>query len=45
MARLREKLPNIPIQLDDMPSHEMEKQLQAHELHIAFTRQFAFKSN
>ncbi|MEY0435065.1 LysR family transcriptional regulator [Providencia huaxiensis] len=43
VARLREKLPNIPIQLDDMPSHEMEKQLQAHELHIAFTRQFAFK--
>ncbi len=27
-----------------MPSHEMEKQLQAHELHIAFTRQFAFKA-
>lgn len=44
VARLREKLPNIPVQLDDMPSHEMEKQLQAHELHIAFTRQFAFKT-
>ncbi|WP_272663530.1 LysR family transcriptional regulator [Providencia sp. PROV110] len=38
VARLREKLPNIAIQLDDMPSHEMEKQLQEHQLHIAFTR-------
>ncbi len=44
VARLREKLPDIPIQLDDMPSHEMEKQLQTHELHIAFTRQSAFKN-
>lgn len=44
VARLREKLPDIAIQLDDMPSHQMEKQLQAHELQIAFTRQFAVKT-
>ncbi|WP_369308807.1 LysR family transcriptional regulator [Providencia rettgeri] len=38
VARLREKLPNVAIQLDDMPSSVMSEKLKAHQLDIAFTR-------
>lgn len=38
VARLRALLPNVAIQLDDMPSHVMRENLHTHQLDIAFTR-------
>ena len=38
VAHLREKLPNVSIVLDDMPSHSMREKLKEHQLDIAFAR-------
>ncbi|MGG4608470.1 LysR family transcriptional regulator [Providencia sp. Me31A] len=38
VARLQEQLPNLTIQLDDMPSDTMREKLHQHQLDIAFIR-------